>query len=286
MSGDPAALRGAPIQVAPIRVGLVGAGKMGGALLAGWLDRGLKAADITVFEPAPSAELRASAAAAGFRVAAAPTDADDSPDVLMLAVKPQAMADVLPAFRPLAAPGGVVVSIAAGRTLGFLESVFGAAAAIVRAMPNTPAAIRRGITVACANPSVDSARRAHAERLLAAVGEVAWVEDEGLMDAVTAVSGSGPAYVFLLAECLAQAGRAAGLPDDLARHLARATVAGSGALLGQAADEPAELRRNVTSPGGTTEAALHVLMAEADGLRPLMERAVARATERSRALAG
>lgn len=281
MSGDPASLR-----VAPIRVALVGAGKMGGALLAGWLDQGIAPSDITVFEPAPSAELRASAAAAGFRLAAAPTAADGPPDVLMLAVKPQAMADVLPAFRPLAGGDAVVVSIAAGRTLRFLESVFGGDVAVVRAMPNTPAAIRRGITVACANPAVGAARRARAERLLAAVGEVAWVEDEGLMDAVTAVSGSGPAYVFLLAECLARAGRAAGLPDDLARRLAGATVAGSGALLGQAAEDPAVLRRNVTSPGGTTEAALQVLMAEADGLPPLMERAVALAAQRSRALAG
>jgi pyrroline-5-carboxylate reductase len=281
MSGDPAS-----IGVAPIRVALVGAGKMGGALLAGWLDQGIDPAGITVFEPSPSAELCASADAAGFRLAAAPTVADPAPDVLMLAVKPQAMADVLPAFRPLVAADGAVVSIAAGQPLRFLESVFGADAAIVRAMPNTPAAIRQGITVACANPAVDTARRARAERLLAAVGEVAWVEDEGLMDAVTAVSGSGPAYVFLLAECLAQAGCAAGLPEDLARRLARATVAGSGALLGQAADAPAVLRRNVTSPGGTTEAALQVLMAEVDGLPALMERAVARAAERSRALAG
>jgi pyrroline-5-carboxylate reductase len=265
----------------PLRIGLVGAGKMGGALLAGWLDREIEPSTITVFEPAPASELTGMAGAAGVRLAAAPGAAETPVDVLMLAVKPQAMADVLPAFRPLVAADGVVVSIAAGRTLGFLESLFGAGTAIVRAMPNTPAAIRRGITVACANAQVDAPRRDHAERLLAAVGEVAWVDDEGLMDAVTAVSGSGPAYVFLLAECLAQAGRTAGLPEALARHLARATVAGAGALLAADTSPAADLRLAVTSPGGTTAAALAVLMPALPGL---MRRAVHAAKKRAQEL--
>ncbi|TAN55992.1 MAG: pyrroline-5-carboxylate reductase, partial [Magnetospirillum sp.] len=175
--------------------------------------------------------------------------------------------------------------IAAGRTLAFFEALFGTGAAIVRAMPNTPAAVRRGITV-CVARGATGAERALCQDLLEAVGEVAWVEDEGLMDAVTAVSGSGPAYVFLLAECLAQAGVRAGLPADLASRLARATVAGAGELLHQSPDEAGQLRHNVTSPGGTTAAALALLMDEAKGLGPMMDAAIAAATARSRELAG
>jgi len=179
----------------------------------------------------------------------------------------------------------VFLSIAAGRPIAYFEDRLGEDAAVVRTMPNTPAAIGRGITVACANRHVNGADRAICGDLLAAVGEVAWVDDEGLLDAVTATSGSGPAYVFLLIECLAAAGGAAGLPSDLAMRLARATVAGAGELAYQSEEAPSELRRNVTSPGGTTAAALSVLMAD-DGLGRLLTRAVAEATRRSRELAG
>jgi pyrroline-5-carboxylate reductase len=194
------------------------------------------------------------------------------------------MAEVVPPYARFA--GAVFLSIAAGKTLSFFAGQLGAAAAIVRAMPNTPAAVRRGITVCVANPLVDAPRRAACQTLLEAVGEVAWVEDEGLIDAVTAVSGSGPAYVFLLAETLAAAGAAAGLPPELATRLARATIAGSGELLRQSAETAAQLRINVTSPGGTTAAALAVLMDARAGFAPLLDRAVAAATRRGKELAG
>ena len=257
---------------------LVGCGKMGSAMLAGWLDRGMAAADMVVVEPS-GAELPvtvvpdAAAIPAGF-----------APDVVVLAVKPQVMAQVLPAYARFGE--AVFLSIAAGKTIPFFETHLGDAAAVVRAMPNTPAAVRRGIAVCCANPRVDRGRRALCQDLLEAVGEVAWLEDESLMDAVTAVSGSGPAYVFLLAEVMAAAGAAQGLPPDLATRLARATVSGSGELLRQSSEAAEQLRRNVTSPGGTTAAALTVLMDEAAGMAPLMEKAVAAATRRGKELAG
>ncbi|HEY4635559.1 MAG TPA: pyrroline-5-carboxylate reductase, partial [Rhodospirillales bacterium] len=190
-----------------------------------------------------------------------------------------------PAYVRFTGPNTVFLSIAAGKTIGYFQSWFGTKAAIVRAMPNTPAAVGRGITVAIANKRAGKAQRKRCDRLLAAVGEVAWIGDEALMDAVTAVSGSGPAYVFLLAECLAEAGRAAGLPVALSRRLARVTVAGSGELLHRSDDAPETLRKNVTSPGGTTAAALELLMA-ADGLQPLLTRAIAAAARRSKELAG
>ena len=194
------------------------------------------------------------------------------------------MDEVLPAYRRFAGGGTLFLSIAAGKTLGFFARHLGAAAAVVRAMPNTPAAIGRGIAVACASRSVARRSARLAERLLGAVGEVGWVEDEALIDAVTAVSGSGPAYVFLLIECLAKAGVAAGLPEALALRLARATVAGSGELARLSPESAARLRESVTSPGGTTRAALDVLMAP-DGLEPLLTRAVLAAARRSRELA-
>jgi pyrroline-5-carboxylate reductase len=206
------------------------------------------------------------------------------PGVVVLAVKPQSMDGVLPRYRALVGPETVFLSIAAGRTIGYFERALGDAA-IVRAMPNTPAAVGEGMTVAVANAAVGAGQRGACDALLAAVGDVAWIEDEGLIDAVTAVSGGGPAYVFLLIECLAEAGRAAGLPADLAMRLARTTVAGSGALVRRSPEPAATLRRNVTSPNGTTQEALAVLMAE-DGLQPLMTRAIAAATRRSRELAG
>ena len=264
---------------------LAGGGKMGTALLGGWLERGLHASDITVVDPI---EQTVKAVAEGFGVIAvtdvSAIDENFAPMAIVLAVKPQAMDDAAQAYKGFA-EGAVFLSIAAGKTIAYFESILGAQAAIVRAMPNTPAAIGRGITVACANDIIDDAGRVLCDGLLGAVGDVAWIDDEGLMDAVTAVSGSGPAYVFLLIECLAQAGVEAGLPADLAQRLARVTVAGSGALAHLSELPASELRRNVTSPGGTTAAALEVLMAD-DGLQRLMTRAVAAAARRSRELAG
>ncbi len=265
------------------RVLLVGCGKMGGAMLRGWRDRGLAPTDFRVVE-------RWEAARAGgddrTRVAGRAEDVppDFRPEVVVLAVKPQVMAEVLPPYARYAA-SATYLSIAAGKPIAFFQTLFGTDAAVVRAMPNTPAAVRRGITVASASPAVGAAARDACQTLLEAVGEVAWTEDEGLMDAVTAVSGSGPAYVFLLVEALAKAGVAAGLPEELAARLARVTITGAGELLHSSPLSAAELRRNVTSPGGTTAAALDVLMA-ADGLEPLLTRAVAAATRRGRELAG
>ena len=259
---------------------LVGAGKMGGAMLQGWLALGLDPQKIAVVEPRPADEI-AALAARGVRINGTVSDAS----VIVIAIKPQDAAQVVPTLKPLAGPGTLAISIMAGKTLGFLQGALGADSAIVRAMPNTPAAVGRGITVGAPNAKVSPAQRGIADRLLAAIGAVEWVEDEALIDAVTAVSGSGPAYVFLLAESLARAGAAAGLPADLAARLARATVSGSGELLHRSPIEAATLRKNVTSPGGTTAAALGVLLA-ADGLDPLMEKAVAAATKRSRELAG
>ncbi|HXY98385.1 MAG TPA: pyrroline-5-carboxylate reductase [Stellaceae bacterium] len=262
---------------------LVGCGKMGGALLRGWLDRSL-AQRLVVVEPGPAATAFAGAPGVELLASADALPADFIPGVIVLAVKPQVMAEALPAYRRFAEGGVLVLSIAAGKTLGFFARALGAEAAVIRAMPNTPAAIGRGIAVACANARVTPAQRTLAERLLGAVGEVCWVAEEPLIDAVTAVSGSGPAYVFLLIECLAKAGAAAGLPADLASRLARATVAGSGELARLSPESAAALREAVTSPGGTTRAALDVLMAK-DGLEPLLRRAVLAAAKRSRELA-
>jgi pyrroline-5-carboxylate reductase len=252
---------------------------MGGALLAGWKRRRI-AQLLAVVEP-QSVQLPA-----GVKRYATPGALPRrfAPVAVVLAVKPQSLPEALPDYRRFADGGTLFLSIAAGKTLRFFARGLGAEAAVVRAMPNTPAAIGRGIAVACANRRVTPAQRALATKLLGAVGEVAWVEDEALLDPVTAVSGSGPAYVFLLIECLADAGIAAGLPADLAMRLARATVAGSGELARLSDEDAAQLRRNVTSPGGTTEAALQVLMA-ADGMAGLMRRAIAAATARSRELA-
>jgi pyrroline-5-carboxylate reductase len=260
---------------------LVGAGKMGGAMLDGWLALGLDPAKVAVIEPRPSDSI-ASLAARGVRLN--PSSVTDA-RVIVIAIKPQDAAAVVPTLRPLAGANTVAISIMAGSTLRFLQGALPDNLAIVRSMPNTPAAIGRGITVAVPNARVTADQRAVADTLLGAVGAVEWVSDEALLDAVTAVSGSGPAYVFLLAESLARAGAAAGLPADLAARLARATVSGAGELLHRSALDAATLRQNVTSPGGTTAAALGVLMAE-DGLDPLMQKAIAAATKRSRELAG
>jgi pyrroline-5-carboxylate reductase len=259
---------------------LVGAGKMGLAMLEGWLSRGLDAARVVVLEPQPSPQITAYGAK-GLRLNP-PRDGLRA-DVLVVAVKPQSAQELMPQLTPLVGPASLVVSIMAGRTLPFLQGALPAGTAVVRSMPNTPAAIGRGITVAVSNKAVTAAQRQIASDLLAAIGAVEWIDDEALMDAVTAVSGSGPAYVFLLAESLARAGAAAGLPADLSERLARATVAGAGELLHRSTEEAATLRKNVTSPGGTTAAALDVLMAD-DGMDPLMTRAIAAATKRSKDL--
>ncbi len=268
------------------RLLLVGCGKMGGAMLSGWMERGRAAEDIVVVEPAAAAAA-ATRSRHGVRVLAdAGAIADDQPpSVVVFAVKPQGLPEIAPAYAPLAGADTVFLSIAAGRPSGFFEAALGENAAVVRSMPNTPAAVGRGITAAYANRKVSPAQRSLCQGLLEAVGEVVWLDDEELMDAVTAVSGSGPAYVFLLIESLTEAGIAEGLPAEIAARLARATVAGSGELARQSSEEAAQLRINVTSPGGTTEAALGVLMA-GDGLGPLMRRAVEAAARRSRELAG
>jgi pyrroline-5-carboxylate reductase len=265
---------------------LVGCGNMGGALLSGWLERGLSAGEITVVEPDDGRARLVTRR--GVTVVAEPREALRAkvPEVVVFAVKPQIAATVLPAYAPFAAAGSAFLSIVAGKPIAVLAAGLGARAAVVRAMPNTPAAIRRGISVAFANAETSERQKALCEELLAAVGSVLWVEDETLLDAVTAVSGSGPAYVFLLAECLARAGEEAGLPADIAQRLVRETVAGAGELLARSNVAVETLRRNVTSPGGTTAAALSVLMDADSGLQALFSRAIAVATRRSRELAG
>ena len=257
---------------------LAGAGKMGGAMLTGWLAQGLDPRRVVVIEPAPSEEIGA-LAAKGIRLNPKQMIAADT---LVIALKPQTFRETGGVLKAFVGANTLAVSIMAGTTIASLQQVCGDM--VVRAMPNTPAAIGRGITVAVAAPKVSAAQRTTADALLRATGSVEWVADEGLMDAVTAVSGSGPAYVFLLAEELARAGIAAGLPEALATRLARETVAGSGELLHRSELAAATLRQNVTSPGGTTAAALDVLMS-ADGMQQFMTRAIAAATARSKELA-
>ncbi|UYO53357.1 pyrroline-5-carboxylate reductase [Rhodopseudomonas palustris] len=269
-----------PLQQLGGTVVLAGAGKMGGALLTGWLAQGLDGGDVVVIEPHPTDDI-AALSARGVRLNASASDVG-AVSTLVVAVKPQMFAEAAAALRSYVGPSTLVVSIMAGKPIAALSEQLGGH--VVRAMPNTPAAIGRGITVAVAASNVTPAQRGIADALLRATGGVEWVDDEALIDAVTAVSGSGPAYVFLLAEELARAGVEAGLPEALAMTLARATVAGSGELLQRSDLDAATLRKNVTSPGGTTAAALEVLMAD-DGFRPLLTRAVAAATKRSKELA-
>ena len=265
----------------PGRLVLLGAGKMGAAMLDGWLARGLDPRKLIVLEPQPGKSVKA-LVRRGLKLN--PRQATEAA-AIVIAVKPQTAPDVLPALAPYAGERTLALSIMAGRPLRFLADALPAGVGVVRAMPNTPAAIGRGITVAVPNAKVSSRQRKLAGDLLAAIGAVEWVKDEALMDAVTAVSGSGPAYVFLLAEAMTQAGIAAGLPAALAARLARETVAGSGELLHRSGVDAATLRQNVTSPGGTTAAALDVLM-EPGGFDSLLTKAVAAATRRSRELAG
>jgi pyrroline-5-carboxylate reductase len=276
MSGENPSSMGA---IPPIL--LVGCGRMGSAMLAGWREQGL-ALSVAV-DPAPPA---GPLGGPDLTVVADPAAIPNgfAPAAVVLAVKPQNAAATLPAYARFA-PNSVFLSIMAGRTLAGIGSSIGASAAIVRAMPNTPAAVRQGVTVACPGPGVSAQQKALCHRLLQAIGKVAWVEDEALLDPVTAVSGSGPAYVFLLAELMEQAAIEQGIPPDLARLLARQTVAGSGALLAASPDDASALRIAVTSPGGTTAAALSVLM-NPDAWPIAMSQAIAAATRRSRELAG
>jgi pyrroline-5-carboxylate reductase len=258
---------------------LVGLGKMGGAMLAGWRERGL-AASIAVdpmLPPSPGPEVTvvadAGAIPSGF-----------NPAAVVLAVKPQNASETLPLYARFGG-SAVMLSIMAGRTISGMRALLGERAAVVRAMPNTPAAVRQGVTVACPGPGVTPQQRDLSDALLSAIGSVAWVDDEALLDPVTAVSGSGPAYVFLLAELMEQAAIEQGIPPGLARKLARETVSGSGALLAASAEDTAQLRKNVTSPGGTTAAALSVLM-DRTAMPAALSRAIDAATRRSRELAG
>jgi pyrroline-5-carboxylate reductase len=265
---------------------LLGAGKMGSAMLDGWLARGLAPGKIIVLEPQPGKAVKA-LTRRGLKLNPKPRPKGKvaTAAAIVVAVKPQSAPEAVPAVRSFVGKSTLVVSIMAGRPLRFLESALPAGAAIVRAMPNTPAAIGRGITTAVANSSVSSRQRKQAGDLLSAIGGVEWTNDERLMDAVTAVAGSGPAYVFLLAEAMTKAGIAAGLPARLAAKLARETVAGSGELLHRSELDAATLRQNVTSPGGTTAAALAVLMGPG-GFDALLTKAIAAATRRGHELAG
>ncbi|NTG08060.1 pyrroline-5-carboxylate reductase [Agrobacterium rhizogenes] len=262
---------------------LIGAGNMGGAMLTGWLKNGVPGSSVTVVDPNPSETmLKLIADAGASHVTGVP--AGVTAGVLFVAVKPQLMDVVLPPFKDIVGPNTVVVSIAAGKTLTFLEKHLGKAA-MVRAMPNTPAMVGRGVTGAFANAEVGEGQRQLVHDLLKVSGPVEWVPEEGDIDAVTAVSGSGPAYVFYLVECMAEAGRKLGLQADLAMRLARETVAGAGELLHQSPDDASRLRQNVTSPGGTTAAALAVLMAEG-GMQLLFDEALEAARKRAQELAG
>ncbi|MEE2943718.1 MAG: pyrroline-5-carboxylate reductase [Pseudomonadota bacterium] len=258
---------------------LLGCGKMGSAMLEGWLKDGLPAASVYVQDPYPSDWVKG----AGVHVNA---DLPTAPAIVLIAVKPQMMADALPVLKAMGNGSTVFLSVAAGISIATYEDILGAETPIIRAMPNTPAAVGKGITAIVGNAQTDAAQLDLADTLLSAVGQVVRLDAEGQMDAVTGVSGSGPAYVFHMIECLAKAGEAQGLGSDLAMALAKATVAGAGALAEEADDTPTQLRINVTSPNGTTQAGLEVLMDEANGLPDLITKTVTAATERSKELAG
>ena len=256
---------------------LLGCGKMGSAMLEGWLKAGLPAKSVWVIDPAPSAWVQAQ----GVHINA---DLPANPAICLIAVKPQMMGEALPSLQALGQGETLFVSIAAGTPISAFETALGAATPIIRAMPNTPAAVSRGITALIGNAKATEGHMALAEALLSAVGETVRLSDEAQMDAVTGVSGSGPAYVFHLIETLAAAGEAQGLPAELSMKLAKATVTGAGALAELAEDDATQLRINVTSPNGTTQAALEVLMDENTGFPSLLTRAVAAATNRSKEL--
>jgi len=261
---------------------LLGCGKMGGAMLEGWLAAGLSPAAIHIHDPAPSARLT-ELASNGLHLNAPPPP---TPALCLVAVKPQIMGDALPQIARFGGGGTVVLSVAAGTPISAFEAVFSPATPIVRAMPNTPAAIGKGITAIVGNAAAGGEDLALAEAVLSTIGETVRLDDEDQIDAVTALSGSGPAYVFHMIECLATAGTAEGLPPALAMQLAKATVSGAGQLAVVSDVTPEQLRINVTSPKGTTEAGLSVLMEQDNGLPTLVQKTVAAAAARSRALRG
>ncbi|WP_342363454.1 pyrroline-5-carboxylate reductase [Terrarubrum flagellatum] len=257
---------------------------MGAAMLEGWLKLGLDPKRVTCIDPGLKDEPRDELADKGLTIVASAADLSP-PQALVLAIKPQMLDAAAAGLGGIVGPRTLVISILAGKTIADLKARLPKAGAIVRAMPNTPAAVGRGITAAVANPAVSADQRAMADALLKAIGRVEWLDDEGLIDAVTAVSGSGPAYVFHLVEAMAAAGAKAGLPTDLAMRLARATVEGAGELMFQSPLPPSTLRENVTSPAGTTAAALKVLMDD-KGLTALMTEAIAAAKRRAEELSG
>ena len=264
-------------------IALVGCGKMGAALLRGWVKANI-ARNIDVIEPNGLPQEFADRSIVCHSTPEDYIRSGQKADILVMAVKPQIMNDVCDSLKPAVGPEALILSIAAGQRIAVFERHFGASQPVIRTMPNTPAAIGRGITVAVANAHVTDAQKRQADRMLQATGLVEWIGDEALLDAVTALSGSGPAYVFLLIEALAKAGTRAGLPADMSVRLARQTVIGAAALAeADGGTDAATLRQNVTSPGGTTEAALRVLMRE-NGLEALMIEAVKAATDKSRAL--
>lgn len=262
---------------------LIGAGKMGSALATGWLENGLDPAMLVIQDPKPSPDIVDILSKYDVKTSRT-VNLEQPADSIVLAVKPQMVKSILPTLRPLAAPETLIITIIAGCKIALFQEVFGDTSAVVRAMPNTPAAIGKGITALCAGPNVNEQQKTLAETLLATVGQTIWLDQEVDMDAVTAVSGSGPAYVFLLTEALAEAGVAAGLEAKLAMHLAKATTTGAGSLLDNSEMPPQMLRENVTSPAGTTEAALNVLMQDPDGLKSLIKKAVLAAQARSKEL--
>lgn len=257
---------------------LLGCGKMGSAMLAGWLEKGLPASSVWVVDPHASDWLQST----GVHIN---RDLPGDPAIVLVAVKPQMMTQALPTLRRMGGGATLFVSVAAGTPISYFEEVLGADTPIVRAMPNTPAAIGQGITAIIGNAKAGADALAEAEALLSAVGRVVRLDTEAQIDAVTGVSGSGPAYVFHLIETMAAAGEAQGLPPDLALELATATVAGAGALAQASEEHPSQLRVNVTSPNGTTQAALEVLMDAETGFPKLLDDAVAAATNRSKELA-
>lgn len=268
-------------EIAARGIALLGCGKMGSAMLAGWLDQGVSPQAVWVIDPNPSEWLRQT----GVHInAPLPEAGEQAPGIVLIAVKPQMMGEALPQLQQLGNGETLFISVAAGTSIATYESLLGAETPIVRAMPNTPAAVGRGITAIIGNASASADDVIRADTLLQAIGQTVRLQSEAQMDAVTGVSGSGPAYVFHLIETLAAAGEAEGLPAELAMQLAKATVAGAGALAEAAEETPAELRINVTSPNGTTQAALEVLMDEDNGFPPLLRRAVAAASNRSKEL--
>jgi pyrroline-5-carboxylate reductase len=268
----------------PENLVLIGAGKMGGAMAQGWLDAGLPASSLAIVDPNPSPEVASLAADRG--IALNPSVTTSAPEMLVMAIKPQSLDQVAPQISELAGERTLLLSIIAGKTIANLAARLPQARAVVRAMPNTPAAIGRGVTAAFATADVSPTQRRWCERLLGAVGTFSWLDDEDAIDAVTAISGSGPAYVFALTEALAAAAEKLGLPAELSMKLARGTVEGAAELMRRdSANSPATLRRNVTSPGGTTAAALAVLQ-DAKGLNDLMARATAAARARAAEMAG